>query len=61
MVELKSCPFCGSVAVVTIKPRGFRVECSNRSNGCPVNMRTHHKVDANQAKTQWNTRVINKD
>ena len=57
MSELKPCPFCGGEAVVTIRPRGFRVECSKRGGGCPVNMRTHHQGEAKKAKDQWNTRA----
>ena len=55
-IKLKPCPFCGCKAVVTIRPRGFRVECEKRQTTCPVNMRTHHKQREREAKELWNTR-----
>jgi hypothetical protein len=57
-VAIKPCPFCGGDGVVTIRPRGFRVECENRKSKCPVNMRTHHKSNAKQVKELWNERPL---
>ena len=53
--KLLACPFCGGQAHITLKSRGYRVECKNRWNlpECPMNMRTHHhdkKEDASLGK-----------
>ena len=59
---LKPCPFCGSAAVVTTHPAAgnttvYRVACSNRFSSCPVNLRTHHHVPAENAERAWNQRA----
>lgn len=53
---MKNCPFCNSPAHVTERPRGYRVECTKRFNGCPMNMRTSHHRFKEDAVNAWNTR-----
>lgn len=54
---LLCCPFCGGAGVVTIRPRGFRVECENRKTYCSMNMRTRHASETGLAKELWNKRA----
>jgi hypothetical protein len=53
---LASCPFCNGDALRSETPRGYRVECSNRWQGCPMNMRTHHRLTQEAADAAWDTR-----
>lgn len=55
--ELKPCPFCGGRAIFSDTPKGYRVQCIARSNGCPVNMRTHYTLSRREAIDAWNTRT----
>ena len=58
---LRNCPFCGGAANVTKKDVLFRVECTQRFDVCPVNLRTHHCVSEQAAIKLWNTRVSEND
>ena len=55
--DREGCPFCGSPAVVTLKWDEYRVECKERFNTCPVNMRTHGHKTMEEAIEEWNTRA----
>lgn len=55
--ELLPCPFCGGEASQMSTFKGVKVECSNRSRSCPVNMRTRYKSTLVDAYTAWNTRA----
>ena len=59
---LKSCPFCGNEATYTYRfvtsGKCHRVECTKRFSSCPMNARTHHHEEKEDAAKAWNTRVI---
>lgn len=57
MAELKSCPFCGSKAVLaeSVNTQTFRVECIN--SGCYCYNTSVCFSDKNRATEAWNRRV----
>ena len=58
---LKPCPYCGNEAVYTYRlvtsGKCHRVECTKRFSGCPMNARTHHHEEKEDAAEAWNTRI----
>jgi hypothetical protein len=51
------CAFCGGRAVITLRSGGYRVECVDRFDGCPMNARTHHCATEQEAIGLWNQRA----
>ena len=60
--ELKSCPFCGSMAKTDLSDFGSAmVYCGAQDSGidCPVNPETGFHDSIESAITAWNTRQSN--
>ena len=56
MNQLKSCPFCGSDAVMTYSNKGFQVYCSN--DDCLLNnLEMYDKKTEQEAADTWNSRA----
>ena len=55
--ELKPCPFCGADGYIERRESGWIVRCTSRYEKCPINGRTHHCMDRQEAIAAWNTRA----
>lgn len=56
MNKLKPCPWCSNQGVFCKNSRGWKVQCAERFNGCPVNCRSHYHDEKEDAAKEWNTR-----
>ena len=57
MSELKSCPFCGSRAILHERTDGFYVDCASQFGICKVLPATWIYKTEEEAIDAWNRRV----
>ncbi len=55
---LRPCAFCGGEGHFTKKMFRWRVECVRRFDSCPMNGRTHHCDEKQEAALLWNKRSL---